>query len=119
MQFEIEYSLESERDFELIFEHLFDSYLGFGENVDKALEHATRRIFDIRRAAEQLSSFPVRGTLREDILPGIRFISIDKAVYWFDVDETARKVRVHAIFFGGQDHILHMLTRMLGKNIQN
>ena len=114
MPFAIEFSAESERDFELIFDHLLESYLGFGESVEEALDHAMRRILDIRRAADRLSAFPIRGTARDDILPGVRYLSIDRAIYWFDVDEVAGKVRILAVFFGGQDHVRHMLIRLLG-----
>ena len=113
MKFAIEFSAESERDFELIFDHLFESYLGFGESTAEALERAAQRIIGIRAAAERLTAFPVRGTLRDDILPGVRYLAIDRAIYWYDVDETARKVRILAIFFGGQDHLRHMLVRLL------
>ena len=36
-----------------------------------------------------------------------------RAIYWFDVDEGRRTVRVLAVFFGGQDHIRRMLIRLL------
>lgn len=68
----------------------------------------------IRKAADRLERFPLRGTARDDILPGLRFLTVARAIYWFDVDETARKVRILAVFFGGQDHIRHMLVRLLG-----
>ena len=114
MPFAIEFSAQSERDFELIFDHLFESYLSLGESVEEALDHAMRRIFDIRRAADRLSSFPICGTARDDILPGVRNLSIDRAIYWFDVDDATRKVRILAVFFGGQDYVRHMLVRLLG-----
>lgn len=114
MRFAIEFSADAERDFELIFDHLFESYIAFGESVDEALDRAARRVMDIRKAADRLTSFPVRGTARDDILPGIRFLAIERAIYWFDVNQTARKVRILAVFFGGQDHIRHMLVRLLG-----
>ncbi len=116
MAFAIEFSAESERDFELIFEHLFESYVDFGENTGEALERAARRIMDIRKAAERLATFPIRGTLRDDVLPGVRYLAIDRATYWFDVDEAAGRVRVLAIFFGGQDHVRHMLLRLLRRD---
>ncbi len=114
MPFAIEFSTQCEQDFELIFDHLFKSYLGFGESVEEALDHAARRIFEIRKAADRLSTFPIRGTVRDDILPGVRYLSIDRAIYWFDVNEGGRKVRILAVFFGGQDHVRHMLVRLLG-----
>lgn len=113
MPFTFEFSVESERDFELIFDHLFESYIGFGESPDEALEHAAHRVIAIRKAASRLATFPIRGTSRDDVLPGVRYLTIDRAIYWFDVDEAARKVRILAIFFGGQDHVHHMLVRML------
>lgn len=116
MRFAIEFSAEAERDFDLIFDHLFESYLAFGESTEEALDHAARRIMDIRKAADKLATFPLRGTARDNILPGIRFLAIARAIYWFDVDQAARKVRILAVFFGGQDHIRHMLVRLLGGN---
>lgn len=113
MPFTIEFAAETERDFELIFDHLFESYQTFGEPVDQAFEHAARRILGIRAAAERLVTFPIRGTGRDDILPGVRYIAIDRAVYWFDFDEKKKRVRILAVFFGGQDHIRHMLIRLL------
>lgn len=113
MPFAIEVSAESERDFELIFDHLFDCYRGFGESADEAFDHAARRIVAIRQAANTLRAFLVRGTARDDVLPGIRFVAIGRAIYWFEVDEAAGKVRILAVVFGGQDHIRHMLVRLL------
>jgi plasmid stabilization system protein ParE len=116
VRFAIELSADAERDFGLIFDHLFESYVAFGEGTEEALNHAARRVMDIRKAADRLASFPLRRTERDDILPGIRFLAIARAAYWFDVDRTARKVRILAVFFGGQDHIRHMLVRLLGKD---
>ena len=101
MPFEIEFSADCERDFELIFDHLFESYIGFGESAEEALEHAGRRILNIRNAANRLATSPIRGTLMDDVLPGLRHLTIDRAIYWFDVDEPAKTVRIFAIFFGG------------------
>ena len=114
MPFAIEFSTQSERDFELIFDHLFESYLGFGESVEEAFDHAARRILEIRRAADRPSTFPIRGTVRDDILPGVRYLGMDRAIYWFEVDEAAGKVRILAVIFGAQDHVRHMLVRLLG-----
>lgn len=115
MRCAIEFSADAEDDFELIFDHLFDSYLAFGETTSEALDHAARRVMDIRKAANVLANFPLRGTARDDILPGIRFLAVARAIYWFDVEQTASKVRILAVFFGGQDHVRHMLVRLLGK----
>ena len=116
MRFAIEFSADAERDFGLIFDHLFESYVAFGESTEEALDHAARRVMAIHKAADRLARFPLRGTARDDIMPGIRFLAIGRATYWFDVDQTARKVRILAVFFGGRDHIRHMLVRLLGGN---
>jgi len=115
MRFAIEFSADAERDFDLIFDHLFESYVAFGEGTEEALDHAARRVMAIRKAADRLASFPLRGTTRDDILPGIRFLAIARATCWFDVDQAAHKVRILAVFFGGQDHTRHMLVRLLGR----
>ena len=45
--------------------------------------------------------------------PGLRHLAIGRAIYWFDVDDGRETVRVLAVFFGGQDHVRHMLARLL------
>lgn len=114
MQYRLEFADDCTRDLELIFDHLFENYVRFGESTEQALDHAAQRILGIRAEAERLTIFPIRGTARDDLLPGLRYVAMDRAVYWFDVDSRARKIRVVAIFFGGQDHIRRMLIRLLG-----
>ena len=113
MAFHLEFSAEAERDFELIFDHLLRSYLGFGESLESALDHAETRVREIREAAGRISATPHRGERHDDILPGLRHLAISRAIYWFEVDEPLRTVRILAVFFGGQDHVRHMMTRLL------
>lgn len=40
MRLAIEFSADAERDFDLIVDHLFESYLVFGERTEEALDHA-------------------------------------------------------------------------------
>jgi toxin ParE1/3/4 len=49
MAFKIEFSADCARDFEAIFDHLFASYVGFGESAEQALDHAALRIAAIRQ----------------------------------------------------------------------
>ena len=109
----LEFAADAERDFELIFDHLVESYLEFGEDNDVAFERAVERIRGIRISANKLALAPKQGTLRPDILEGLRFVRLDKAVFWFVLDEGQKIVRVLAVFFGAQDHIRHMLVRLL------
>ena len=113
MAFRLDFAADAERDFALIFDHLLDSYLGFGEGLQSALDHAEARVIEIRAAADRILAAPYRGESRDDVLPGLRRLTIDRATYWFDIDETRRSVRVLAVFFGGQDQVRHMLTRLL------
>ena len=109
----VEFAAAAERDFELIFDHLLKSYQDFGEDFDIAIDRVERRILSIQSTAHDLGKIPYQGTLRPDILDGLRFVRHNKAVYWFVVHEDRQKVQVLAIFYGGQDHIRHMLTRLL------
>ena len=113
MAFRLEFSAAAERDFELIFDHLIDSYVSFGDRMDDAIEHAVARILEIRSTADRILTAPFRGERHDDILPGLRHLSLDRAIYWFEVDEGQETVRVLAVFFGKQDHIRHMLARLL------
>ena len=113
MAFRLEFSAGAERDFGLIFDHLLRSYLDFGESLQSALDHAGARVLEIRAAAERILTAPHRGERHEDLLPGLRHLAIGRAIYWFDVDEARRTVRILAVFFGGQDHVRHMLARLL------
>ena len=109
----LEFAADAERDFELIFDHLVESYLEFGEDRDVAFERAIKRIRGIQVSANKLTLAPKQGALRPDILEGLRFVRIEKAVFWFVLEEQRQVVRVLAVFFGAQDHIRHMLTRAL------
>jgi len=108
-----EYSAEAERDFELIFDHLFETYVEFGDDPEAALERASIRIRSIRSSIKKLVVTPYIGALRPDIRPGLRFLRMDKVVIWFLLVEERQKIIIIALYFGAQDHIRHMISRML------
>ena len=62
-----------------------------------------------------LGEAPHQGTLRADLLPGLRSVTKDRAIFYFDIDDDRRTVRILAVFFGGQDHTRRMLMRLLGR----
>ncbi|WP_088930357.1 MULTISPECIES: type II toxin-antitoxin system RelE/ParE family toxin [Rhizobium] len=109
----LEYSEDAERDFELIFDHLFDAHVELGDLADEALERTAERIRKLRLEIDRLVDTPYIGTLRADIYRGIRFLRRDKAAIWFVPVESRRTITIAAIFYGAQDHIRHMLARML------
>ena len=52
---------------------------------------------------ESLCTFPHRGTMRDDVRPGLRITNYKKrAVIAFDVD--AQQVSILGVFYGGQDY---------------
>lgn len=113
MAFRFEFAAEAEHDFGLIFDHLLRSYLGFGESPESAFDHAEARTAEIRGDAERILAAPYRGERHDDMQPGLRYLAIGRAIYRFDIDEPRAVVRVLAVFFGGQDHVRHMLARLL------
>jgi plasmid stabilization system protein ParE len=109
----VEFAAAAEHDFELIFDHLLQSYQDFGDDFDIAYDRAAQRILAIQSSAQNLAKVPFQGTLRPDIFDGLRFVRHKKAVFWFVAHEDRKTVQILAIFYGGQDHIRHMLTRLL------
>lgn len=109
----VEFATAAEHDFELIFDHLLQSYQEFGDTFDTAFERAEQRVSAIQSSASDLARLPLQGTLRPDILPDLRFVRHDKAVFWFVAQKEQQVVQILAVFFGSQDHIRHMLARLL------
>ena len=71
-------------------------------------EIAARYTEAIVSYCESLRTFPHRGTMRDDVRPGLRVTNYKKrAVIAFDVD--AELVSTIGVFYGGQDYetILH------------
>lgn len=101
------------RDLELIFDYLLATYENLGDTPEEAFDRAERRILSIDETMNRLGAVPFQGTLCPELGEGLRRVSKDKVVYYFDVDETQERLRVLAVFFGGQDHQRHMLMKML------
>ncbi len=113
MGYELRRAAGVARDLELIFDFLFDASLAFGEDQPSAFDRAAERILVIEDAMEALTAAPHQGTLREDLLPGLRQVTKGRAVFYFDVADDAVILRVLAVFYGGQDHQRHVLLRLL------
>ncbi|NTF31235.1 type II toxin-antitoxin system RelE/ParE family toxin [Rhizobium skierniewicense] len=114
MVYEILRSKDVERDLELIFDHLVESYLGFREEFVEAFKRADARLKLIENDIEALGHTPYQGTLMPHILPALRSVTKHHAVFYFKVFEDTRQIRLLAVFFGAQDHQRHMLRRLLG-----
>jgi plasmid stabilization system protein ParE len=109
------FASEAADDLALIEDHLFRSYRAFGESMSEARQRAEVRIEAIITTAERLCTAPYRGEAQNDLLPGLRNLALDNAVYWFVPDPETRQIRMLAVFFGSQDHQRHMIVRLLQK----
>lgn len=115
MAYKVLRSVESDRDLSLIFDHLLTSYTVLGDSMPDAFERAATRIRGIVTDMESLGTAPHQGTMLPDVMPGLRHVTENRAIFYFTVDEIERQVRVLAVFFGGQDHQRHMLVRLLSR----
>lgn len=113
MDWKIEFQADAEQDLSLIFDHLFETYQGLGDDPRLAFDRASNRVLDIRDSALKLNDGPHRGTKRESFGKGVRNLTIKQVVIWFSVDDDAKLIHILAFFFGGQDHHRHMLTQLL------
>ena len=60
---------------------------------------------------EGLQDFPLRGTRRDDVRPGLRVTNYKKrAVITFTVDE--KRVSIIGIYYGGQDYESALLSEL-------
>ena len=109
----IEVSQAAERDLELLFHHLADSYMEFGSDRREAGAQARARVLKVYEMTARIASAPMRGERHDEWMAGLRHLTLDKAVYWYLVEENAQRVRILAIFHGGQDHQRRMLLRLL------
>ncbi|MBM5813975.1 MAG: type II toxin-antitoxin system RelE/ParE family toxin [Cyanobacteria bacterium M_DeepCast_100m_m1_067] len=107
------FAADAVEDLALIEAHLMGAYQAFGEQPVEAAQHAQARLEAIITAAERLALAPLRGEAHDDLLPGLRHLTLDSAVYWFRPLPPVREIQVLAVVFGGQDHQRHMLVRLL------
>ena len=115
MGWTVEFSASALDDLGLIFDHLVDSHIALGDDLSEALDLAASRISHIQDQAERIATAPHRGEAHDELLDGLRHLTLGRAVYWFDLDETRQRLRILAVFYGGQDHRRQMLFRLLSK----
>ena len=104
---------EIDTDLELIFDFLVESAEQFGEDPETAFLRAETRVTEIERSLEELIKVPHQGTRRPHLGEGVRNVTKDRAIIYFDVDDEAEILRVLAVFFGGQEHNARILLRLL------
>ena len=68
-------------------------------------ETAKRYTDAIVSCCENLSTFPHRGTPRDDIRPGLRTTNYKgRTVIAFDVDDSAVLISILGVYYGGRDY---------------
>jgi plasmid stabilization system protein ParE len=109
----VERSAEVVSDLAAIFDHLLASRLAFGEPPHRAYAGCRERIDRIEDEIDRLALAPFQGVRDDAVSPGLRHVTKDQAIIYFEPIEALRVIRVLAVFFGGQDHTRRMLARML------
>lgn len=112
MTFRVVRSIRFEHDLDLVHDHLIACYVNLGDTFSDAFDRAEARIAAIETDMEDLARAPHQGTVLDHIAPGLRSVTKNRAIFYFDVDDERELVRVLAVFFGGQEHRRHMLRRM-------
>ena len=112
------FAAAAECDLALIEPFLSKAYQDFGDPADQAAHHAAARVDAMIAHAERLAVAPMRGAVRDDLLPGLRHLALGQAIYWFQICAEAAQIRVLAVFNGGQNQQRHMLLKLLGTSRQ-
>lgn len=61
---------------------------------------------------EGLASIPYQGTRHPELGDGLRQVTKDQAIHYFELDEAKKVIAVLAIFFSGQHHNRRILARL-------
>ena len=100
------------RDLDLIENHLVQVYQDFGDDLESSMERAAARINEALAYMRTFEARPHRGTEHRDIGSGIRTVTSEKFVFYFEIDEPLSEVRILAVFLGGADHGRQILDRL-------
>ena len=77
-------------------------------------ETARRKLAEIEQQITSLARTPHRGSIRDEIAPGLRAVPAGKsAVIAFTVDDGAREVLIHCISYSGADWMSRSRGRVL------
>jgi toxin ParE1/3/4 len=92
----VEFSLKAARQLENLYGYIA------AEASPLVAKRYTDSIVDY---CEGMQTFPHRGTLRDDVRPGLRVTNYKGgAVIAFAVDDTAMVVSIIGVYYGGQDY---------------
>ena len=112
MAWKVEIRAEARADLDRIYDHLVQTHLAFGRSLEESVGLAERRSGAIREGLRRFEATPYRGTQHRLGDREYRHVTIDRAIYWFTLDEANALVRVIGIFHGGQNHLDRMFARL-------
>lgn len=113
MAWKAEISRAVREDLRALYSYLVNlQHTRFGHDLAAADRLASERMAVVRRNARKLPFAPYRGTSHSIAGRNYRHVTIDRAIYWFTLDEAAEVLRIEAIFYGGQDHLDRMFSRL-------
>ena len=96
MSFRVVFSPEAEEQLTALYNYIADA---------ASSEIADGYVEAIIQYCENLHTLPIRGTLRDDVRPGLRITNYKKrTVIAFAVDIEANLVSILGFFHGGQDY---------------
>lgn len=99
MKYRVTYSPEAQQHLTNIFRWIAD------HGSPEAAERFVMSIYDY---CDGLSSFPQRGTARDDLFPGLRTLGFRRrATIAFII--AAQEVEIHGIYYGGRDYEARIL----------
>ncbi|AWK84980.1 KluB [Azospirillum thermophilum] len=100
------------RDLDQIEDYLFRIYQELGDDPATAADHAAHRIEEALGYLRSFTTHPHRGTEQPAIRPGIRTVTSNRIIVYFEIDDLLEEVRILAVFFGGLDHRRQILDRL-------
>ena len=69
-------------------------------------EAARRKLEEIEREISSLARTPHRGSIRDEIAPGLRAVpAARRAVIAFTVDDDAKEIHIHCVTYSGADWV--------------
>ena len=110
--YKVRRATEVTRDFDIIEDYLVQAYQGFGEDVEDAVAKAIARVEEAQAYIRTFTTHPYRGTEHPHIRSGLRTVTSNRFVYYFDIDEPQSQITVLAVFFGDMDHRRQILDRL-------
>ncbi|MGO9741517.1 MAG: type II toxin-antitoxin system RelE/ParE family toxin [Roseiarcus sp.] len=94
-QYAVIFTPRAERQLERLYRYIAD---------ESGEERAESYVGKIVAACNSLSTFPERGSKRDDVRPNLRSMGHAKRVtIAFSVNATTEAVAIHGVFYGGQD----------------